>query len=158
MESHLTREILKPSHSCAKCPLAHELGVHTPDARSCPPKVETHRARQRTDPEESVQADVWTFELFPFGGVRPTPRSNSGSGGKWFGDEKPSVLLTSKTLPSVPTHVPRPMAQNRCGARGEDGKMQSCVLRRGKFPAGTHLCAPGGGCGAGGYGALLCEA
>lgn len=60
-------------------------------------KVETHRARQRMHPGESLHADVRAFEPF-FEEDWPTPTRNNRSGGGWrCRDEDSSVLLARKT-------------------------------------------------------------
>ena len=101
MESYLICEIVKSSHSwVVRVSLDTCVWYTHPGTRSCPPKVETHWARQRTD-QRTVYTPTWgPSSCSPLWGHQPTPRSNTSRGRerapKCRG-EKPRVLLSNKT-------------------------------------------------------------
>lgn len=100
MKSHLTCEIVKSSHSwVVKVSLDTCVWYTHPGTRSCPPKVETHRARQRMDQRKVYTPTCGPSSCSPLRGHQTTPRSNTGRGRerapKCRG-KKPRVLLSSK--------------------------------------------------------------
>lgn len=151
----------------SKCPLTilfyfpcrvQWFGVYTPDSRSGTLKVETHRARQRMGPEESLQAEVGASEPF-LAEDCPNLRRNNKSDGEWrCRDENPSVLLTGKTHSLLSLSRSHPMTHEQAQCHPEDETKWSCVLwcRVNSQPGELTKCAPDGGSGANGFEVLLC--